>query len=82
MEAVDLDTWLAEKQPRRREMIRALLGGSRIRRRPRDPGEIDVLIKLIGARPRALGAAGDSRADGAPQLRTQPERRGPRPIEA
>ena len=50
MEPVDLDAWLADKQLRRRQMIGILLSGSRIRRRPRDPGEVEVLIKLMRAR--------------------------------
>jgi len=50
MEPVDLDVWVAGRRARRPEVVRALLTGRRIRRRPRDPGEMDVLIKLIKAR--------------------------------
>ena len=50
MTPVTLDEWLAHKEPRRREMIRILLEGSRIRRRPRDADEVAAFIRLIRAR--------------------------------
>jgi hypothetical protein len=50
MEPVDLDRWMAEGRGCRREVIRALLQAPRIRRRPRDPGEVEVFIKMIRAR--------------------------------
>ena len=50
MEPVDLDVWVAQRQERRSQVVRAILAASRLRRRPRDPGEMDALIKLIKAR--------------------------------
>ena len=50
MRTVELERWLSEVRSRRPAIVRALAGGRRIRRRPRDAGEVAAFIRLIRAR--------------------------------